>query len=84
MGKYIPLKLERNEVDDQHPERQRKSNGRLEPQRSADMRDEGADVHWVVEDVEWEASDAVGHEDAKVVAEVGAWCQRLLGLRWKR
>ena len=36
------------------------------------MTEERANVHGVIEDVEWESSHAASHEDSKVVSEVGS------------
>lgn len=43
-----------------------------EPQGGSQEGEGGAVVHWVVGDIEWEVGDSVVHEDAKVVAQVGA------------
>ena len=70
---HSPLVFERNHVDDENPQREQKPSGRLEPQRRADVSEERTDVHRVIEDVEGESGDSVGHEDTEVVSEVRAW-----------
>jgi hypothetical protein len=70
--RHSPLKSQSDEVDDEDPAGESETCGGLEPEGSADVREERADVHGIVEDVEGETSDSVAHQDAKVVAEVGS------------
>ena len=70
---HSPLVFERNHVDDENPQREQKPSGGFEPERRADVSEERANVHRVIEDVEGESGDSVRHEDTEVVSEVCTW-----------
>lgn len=72
IGKDLPLESERNGIHHPNQHTHRQTHRGPIYQRPSHKRHCRSDIHRVVQHVERETGDAGRHEDAKVVAEVGA------------
>lgn len=72
-----PFIHQRNFVNERDDGGNDNASGSSIPQCRTEETQRRAVVHWVLEDVEREGSDSVGHEDAKVIAEVGSYETRV-------
>lgn len=66
------LETESNGVCDDDDECQDETSWLAEPECDSGEAHAASPVHWIGDDIEWESSDNVVHEDSKVVSQVGS------------